>query len=74
MVLEIPPRLRGRVCFLFYVNFSSGNTPASAGKRDTGEPVMLRSRKYPRVCGEETLTEAQAANGAEIPPRLRGRD
>ncbi len=70
---EIPPRVRGRVDSLTVVLGWLGNTPACAGKRAFLTIQPFGYRKYPRVCGEETIIGATIKTRKEIPPRVRGR-
>ena len=71
---EIPPRARGRADFRVVREADRGNTPACAGKSTTSSCIKTRTRKYPRVRGEEWMIQARCVASMEIPPRARGRD
>ena len=74
LYVEIPPRARGRAQRADSSARRSGNTPACAGKSFDRGVVCCTDRKYPRVRGEEKLILQARREGAEIPPRARGRD
>ena len=72
-ISEIPPRARGRAAGPFFTAYSTGNTPACAGKSGRHHVVGHVIRKYPRVRGEEAERNRPASIATEIPPRARGR-
>ena len=72
-VTEIPPRARGREVLGVCTRAVAGNTPACAGKSCVRSVRSRRSRKYPRVRGEERSIMRMFAPALEIPPRARGR-
>ena len=49
-------------------------TPAYAGKRAELPFAPVRSRDYPRVCGEKKWKMFLLDSGAGSPPRVRGKD
>ncbi len=72
-LMEIPPRVRGRVDDVSCGVLIPGNTPACAGKRKTILSRIKSRWKYPRVCGEEISVKTLSGSISEIPPRVRGR-
>ncbi len=70
---EIPPCVRGRVCWLRMVGRSVGNTPVRTGKRSVSSPASPSARKYPRAYGEEAQMGLRPGTKEEIPPCVRGR-
>ena len=53
LIVEIPPRARGKVPVVLFEACQLGNTPACAGKRWCEGTLRGRARKYPRVRGEK---------------------
>ena len=49
-------------------------TPAYAGKRAELPFAPVRSRDYPRVCGEKKWKMFLLDSGAGSPPRVRGKE
>ena len=68
-----PPRVRGKVPFLFAVTVALGITPACAGK--SGFCVILKKQKkdHPRVCGEKCTRSPVSMLSRGSPPRVRGK-
>ena len=50
-----PPRMRGKEPDLYLCRFSSGITPAYAGKRKQEKGKAVQLEDHPRVCGEKKL-------------------
>ncbi len=69
-----PPRMRGKGCAGCLVHASLGITPAYAGKRITGEVLMVVMPDHPRVCGEKTIAVQSSNSHQGSPPRMRGKE
>ena len=74
LLLEIPPRMRRRAQRNISESIPLGNTSAYAEKRDTTMIYTHVTRKYLRVCGEETGFCTLHQTYREIPPRMRRRE
>ena len=72
--LGSPPRMRGKVPFLFAVTVALGITPAYAGKspRDDRPPPLHTD--HPRVCGEKLSIPGFCFVLSGSPPRMRGKE
>ena len=68
-----PPRMRGKVIPASALAFSSGITPAYAGKSGTRSLPAGRQGDHPRVCGEKVLVAGVSYTGTGSPPRMRGK-
>ena len=53
IVMETPPRMRGRPVEIKASQAVKGNTPAYAGKTDHHDYIGVLLEKHPRVCGED---------------------
>ena len=73
VTLEIPPRVRRRVCLEGRGDCFYGNTSACAEKRPRLDTLRRLLGKYLRVCGEEDVTAVDSPPVVEIPPRVRRR-
>ena len=73
VLLEAPPRMRGRSCLASKSKGSPRSTPAYAGKIRHRQSCQSERRKHPRVCGEDRGIELHATHTLEAPPRMRGR-
>ena len=69
-----PPRVRGKVPVIQYINVSARITPACAGKRKTAKSMMAKHWDHPRVCGEKQPDCLLCSPGRGSPPRVRGKD
>ena len=70
---ETPPRMRGRPNSQGSQRSPERNTPAYAGKTGEIQKRMRKSRKHPRVCGEDCQQNLPGPLPEETPPRMRGR-
>ena len=61
VVVETPPRARGRRPVFRLSGLAADNTPACAGKTQPGVAEILSKEKHPRVRGEDPLTPAKTA-------------
>ena len=72
MVSGSPPRVRGTVVPISYINLYARITPACAGNR----PLLLTysggKEDHPRVCGEQLVFWLILLPRAGSPPRVRG--
>ena len=68
-----PPRVRGKQAELLHIVIESRITPACAGKTPEGDPLSLRKRDHPRVCGENNRCHAVGVDYIGSPPRVRGK-
>ena len=73
LLLETPPRARGRPGINQASNFFFRNTPACAGKTRRCHNRGMARWKHPRVRGEDLYTPLHSTNALETPPRARGR-
>ena len=71
--LGSPPRMRGRVPFLFAVTVALGITPAYAGKSVSVIWLVSQPQDHPRVCGEEKEGAPGRVPPLGSPPRMRGK-
>ena len=69
----LPPRGRGRDHRGAEERRREGITPAWAGKRARRGGAGTRAQDYPRVGGEESLTDIRVGTEPGLPPRGRGR-
>ena len=69
----LPPRGRGRVGDVQDGAVGGRITPAWAGKRARRGGAGTRAQDYPRVGGEESLTDIRVGTEPGLPPRGRGR-
>ncbi len=70
---ELPPLARGRVKSGWNTAWTTGITPARAGKRDGGLDDLDRAGNYPRSRGEEARKRRSSGAPSELPPLARGR-
>ena len=68
-----PPRVRGKVGFIVFVQTAIGITPACAGKRSTPIFPVMDNWDHPRVCGEKAAPDWAAGARTGSPPRVRGK-
>ena len=73
VVVESPPRARGRAVSDADAIFLSGITPACAGKSWGEDDGCRTGGNHPRVRGEEHAVAVSDADRKESPPRARGR-
>ena len=71
--METPPLTRGRLFVKAHGVSSSRNTPAYAGKTRAARSSSCRSRKHPRLRGEDKYVRRVKETGLETPPLTRGR-
>ena len=69
-----PPRVRGKVVFVFSSIVFDGITPACAGKSMSASSIARSCRDHPRVCGEKRGRRTKKDGGVGSPPRVRGKD
>ena len=69
-----PPRVRGAVKTVDFIDFLGRITPACAGSRKPLIYMAFPCQDHPRVCGEQRqiCTDCQPCPGS--PPRVRGAD
>ena len=70
---ETPPLTRGRLQDDLQVKTRIGNTPAYAGKTRKRLGSRGRSRKHPRLRGEDEFLRHRQRDVVETPPLTRGR-
>ena len=68
-----PPRVRGKLCTLYFLSPLIGITPACAGKTALHTPGCPPRRDHPRVCGENSRAKTMKRCGRGSPPRVRGK-
>ena len=68
-----PPRMRGKVTHTGAIKFSTGITPAYAGKSRPCRWALTRPRDHPRVCGEKYQAGEAQRQSQGSPPRMRGK-
>ena len=71
--LGSPPRVRGKQYETVAEVEVVGITPACAGKTSPPRPRPSGARDHPRVCGENSLSEASGLFDQGSPPRVRGK-
>ena len=72
-LVETPPLTRGRPFCLSPVAAQERNTPAYAGKTETGYCLPEQCEKHPRLRGEDKGVETCPKRTRETPPLTRGR-
>ena len=70
---ETPPLTRGRQQAARRLRRRDGNTPAYAGKTSRTTALSARSRKHPRLRGEDDDKRRPLGEVSETPPLTRGR-
>ena len=70
---ETPPHARGRLLRLPFSFCRFGNTPACAGKTQDGRMHVDKSKKHPRMRGEDRQRHTLHNAEKETPPHARGR-
>ena len=73
LLVETPPRMRGRPDVNYNFPSRQRNTPAYAGKTGSMANTSTKLWKHPRVCGEDLAAASAAVFVPETPPRMRGR-
>ena len=68
-----PPRVRGKVLRITWLQLYARITPAYAGKSNAGPQMPVATRDHPRVCGEKSTTSEDAGSLPGSPPRMRGK-
>ena len=68
-----PPHARGRHADQEAFGYSTGITPACAGKTHAGFIGWFRGSDHPRMRGEDPLGDAEHVHGVGSPPHARGR-
>ena len=71
--METPPLTRGRRSIFVEMQGEAGNTPAYAGKTSPRTSGKRRTRKHPRLRGEDISIRRLAFRALETPPLTRGR-
>ena len=71
--LGSPPRMRGKVCWCWFLARCPGITPAYAGKRSLSLGGYVMPRDHPRVCGEKAVYTCGTRQPPGSPPRMRGK-
>ena len=72
-ILGSPPPMRGKASGTFKSPFSSGITPAYAGKRRCGRRNGLCVQDHPRLCGEKKDRPPFSGCRLGSPPPMRGK-
>ena len=72
--LGSPPHVRGKVEQLVTAGFTTGITPACAGKSDFSGTSTTVAKDHPRMCGEKMLVLTHSMNVSGSPPHVRGKD
>ena len=68
-----PPRVRGKVLYLYLLLGHIRITPACAGKSRACLALSAAAEDHPRVCGEKHYTTLVWAFVLGSPPRVRGK-
>ena len=68
-----PPRVRGKGTLRELKRFSSGITPACAGKSLWCAQGQAQERDHPRVCEEKNFLLLMTSRRSGSPPRVRGK-
>ena len=66
--------MRGKACWLLCGLWSTGITPAHAGKRSCIPCPLSAAWDHPRACGEKTKNHDTIRVKVGSPPRMRGKD
>ena len=69
-----PPRMRGKEKGISFPASNVGITPAYAGKSAILCFSSLLCWDHPRVCGEKSQIQEDAAKTPGSPPRMRGKE
>ena len=72
--LGSPPRVRGKVTDNLFLTANNRITPACAGKSIKLNPINVRSKDHPRVCGEKFWQIVIFCPVTGSPPRVRGKE
>ena len=72
-VKGLPPRMRGKVTFVFLACKPMRITPAYAGKSPAVFPALPLAEDHPRVCGEKPNRILWEHWKEGSPPRMRGK-
>ena len=73
MVSGSPPRMRGKVGFIVFVQTAIGITPAYAGKSTSRSAPPQAHRDHPRVCGEKCHKKFLRQSFPGITPAYAGK-
>ena len=73
MTVGSPPRVRGKDLSIDLETFSSGITPACAGKSGRHALRHVLDGDHPRVCGEKPFSQLDSTVPPGSPPRVRGK-
>ena len=71
--LGSPPQVRGKLSIVFLSSFTSGITPAGAGKTIQIARNQLGIKDHPRRCGENAVTWLYVEPDGGSPPQVRGK-
>ena len=74
VIVGSPPRVRGKAPTLPKWATVVGITPACAGKSRSFSRLLRDTKDHPRVCGEKSQIQEDAAKTPGSPPRVRGKD
>ena len=67
-----PPRVRGTVVPISYINLYTRITPACAGNSVHQDYFSGQCQDHPRVCGEQAVKSGRLLSSLGSPPRVRG--
>ena len=68
-----PPRVWGKLCFLFMVLISYRSTPTRVGKTEPEQRIIKPLTVHPHACGENRRRRAHSAMPIGPPPRVWGK-
>ena len=68
-----PPRMRGKVIFIYNSSLMNRITPAYAGKSFVKLDLLCPYEDHPRVCGEKSTYSFIDEFELGSPPRMRGK-
>ena len=73
LVLGSPPPMRGKGLGTMRYAYSTGITPAYAGKSSGLRWVITISQDHPRLCGEKYTCARESSQTPGSPPPMRGK-
>ena len=68
-----PPQVRGKHSLCTFLSFSSGITPAGAGKTCSKNELVYFNTDHPRRCGENNIGCLPYTGTVGSPPQVRGK-
>ena len=68
-----PPQVRGKHCSFACLTYSSGITPAGAGKTTAYGKYNMENEDHPRRCGENSHPQLLTSTAMGSPPQVRGK-